>query len=137
MAKTKELTPQQKIFLEALFGEAEGNFREAMRAAGYSDMTTRKEIITTLGDEIVQMASGYLALNAPKAAVKLVGVLDNPDKPGNPNLLKAAAEILNRVGVARSAGDVNLKVPSGGLVILPAKGSFDKNNSAEDAETEE
>ncbi len=135
MAKVKELTPQQKVFLEALFGEAEGNFRDAMRAAGYSDMTTRKEIITTLGDEIVQMASGYLALNAPKAAVKLVGVLDSPDKPGNPNLLKAAAEILNRVGVQKAAGDVNLKVPSGGLVILPAKGSFDKTDS--DAETEE
>jgi hypothetical protein len=130
MAKERELTEQQKIFLDQLFGDADGNFRVAMRAAGYSDNTTRAEIIKTLGEEIVSMANGALALQAPKAVRKFEYVLDNPNAPGNPNLLKAAAEILNRVGVQKAAGSVDLKVPSGGLVILPAKGSFTDEDGA-------
>ncbi len=131
MAKERELTEQQKIFLEQLFGDSEGNFRTAMRMAGYSDNTTRAEIIKSLGEEIISMANGALALQAPKAVRKFEYVLDNPNAPGNPNLLKAAAEILNRVGVQKAAGSVDLKVPSGGLVILPAKGSFDAPEEVE------
>lgn len=129
--KQRELTDQQKVFLESLFGDSEGDFRTAMRAAGYSENTTRGEIIKTLGDEIIGTANGILALDAPKAAHKLRSLLDNPNIPGAANLHKAAAEILNRVGVQKAAGDVQLKVPSGGLVILPAKGSFNQDSDGE------
>ena len=35
------MTEQQEKFLNALFGEAQGNFREAMNIAGYALQNTR------------------------------------------------------------------------------------------------
>ena len=39
MTEKKELTKMQEAFLEALCGDARGNIREAMSAAGYSHNT--------------------------------------------------------------------------------------------------
>ena len=45
MATQKDLTEQQKIFLDALMGEAAGNVRAAMDVAGYSRNTKTIDIV--------------------------------------------------------------------------------------------
>lgn len=119
--ESKTLTELQLKFLEALFGEAEGNPRQAMRLAGYSEATSTKEVTEALQDEIIKLTKVYLGSHAAKAGMKLVKQLDN--ETPNANLLKAISMIMDKVGlVDKSASDeVNLKVPSGGLFILPAK----------------
>lgn len=121
--ESKKLTDKQTAFLAALFGEAAGNFSEAKRIAGYSDYTTTAEVINGLRDEILEHTNSFLAGHAPKAVMKLVGLLDNPNSGGAGNLLKTVETILNRVGISekKSGEGVELKVPSGGLFILPAK----------------
>jgi len=117
MAK-RSLTKQQELFLEALFGEADGDLYAAKRIAGYSPNYSMSEVISTLKDEIVERTKTYLALHAPKASIKLTKVLDAPEKLGNDNILKAAKEILDRAGVNKSE---TVEIGSGGIFILPAK----------------
>ncbi len=120
--KTKEqLTEKQHHFLHALFGEAAGNFREAMRIAGYSDATTVREVIEPLRQEILSHAQSFLSAHSPKAVMKLVSMLDNPNQPGASNLLKTIQMIVDRVGLTEKREEVSLTVPSGGIFILPAK----------------
>ena len=115
------LTEKQQIFLGALFGGAEGNFREAMRMAGYSESTTVKEVIAPLRQEILDHAQSFLSAHSPKAIMKLVSMLDNPNQPGASNLLKTIQMIVDRVGLTEKREEHTMTVPSGGIFILPAK----------------
>ena len=121
--KKKELTEKQRALLAALFGEAEGNYRNALRLAGYSDATTVSEAIGPIKQDILDHASSYLVSLTPKAVMKQGKMLDDPNQPGAPNLMRVIESILNRVGMSekRAGDEINLKVPSGGLFILPAK----------------
>ena len=50
---SKNLTEKQQVFLEVLFGdEAKGNYRKAMRMAGYSDNTPVRQLQEALAEEI-------------------------------------------------------------------------------------
>jgi len=119
---TSNLTEKQQLFLAALFGGAEGNFREAMRMAGYSESTTVKEVIAPLRQEILDHASSFLSAHTPKALIKMVSMLDNPNQPGASNLLKAIQMIIDRVGLVEKRDDSSaVAIPSGGIFILPAK----------------
>lgn len=121
--KKKELTERQKALLVALFGEAQGDWRDAMRIAGYSDMTSVHEAMEPIKEHVVDTANSYLASLSPKAVMKMGSLLNDPNQAGAPTLKGVAESILNRVGLhEKKAGDeINLKVPSGGLFILPAK----------------
>lgn len=121
--KERELSEQQKLFLSVLMDEAEGDLKTALKLAGYAPTTRPIDILKTLKEEIVEVAMGHLALNAPKASHRLTSILDKPDRLGANNIMKAAAQILDRAGVSAPKEDVNLKVPEGGLFIMPAKGS--------------
>lgn len=121
--KERILTPEQEKFLEALFGEAKGDFNKAKALAGYSESTKSRDIIKSLRDEIIEMSKDVLALNGPKASMKLIGLLDDPTAAGANNTIKVAESVLNRIGVSQTKEDVNLKVPSGGLFIMPMKDS--------------
>ena len=63
-----------------------------------------------------------MAHSAPKAAMKLVHVLDSDQPLPQANIkLQAAQTILDRVGLAKADRlDVNHKV-EGGIFLLPAK----------------
>ena len=63
-----------------------------------------------------------MAQSAPKAALKLVEVMDSPNPIPQANVrLQAAQTLLDRVGLAKTDKlDVNLQ-SSNGLFILPAK----------------
>ena len=116
----KKLTDRQEAFLEALLGEAKGNIREAMRIAGYSDSTRINEAIAPIKEEIVERAGMMLAANAPKAALGIIGVLDDPSAMGARNAVAAAREVLDRSGLVKKEL-VEVKGVEGGVFILPPK----------------
>lgn len=121
MATKHELTEQQEKFLEALFGEAKGDFRTAMRMAGYSDGTRLDQMRRTLADEIVERAKHLLAASAPKAVFGLDHVLDNPTDLGNNHKIAAASQILDRVGLSK-LDRVEVTAPGDmGIFFLPPK----------------
>ena len=120
----KELTELQEKFLNALFGEAKGNYAKAMRIAGYASSTNSHVIVQSLRSEIIERAELEMAANAPKAVMSMVGVLDDPTAIGNREILSASQQLLDRVGLSIVE---KLNVSSDkpiGLFILPEK----KNN---------
>ena len=81
--------------------------------------------LKALREEVIDLASDVLARSAPKAAFKLLEVLesDRPIPQAN-NKLQAAQTILDRVGLAKSDRvQVDHNVP-GGIFILPEKESL-------------
>ena len=98
---TKTLSPKQEDFLEALLGEALGNIRAAMDLAGYSRTTKTAEVVGPLKEEIKERAEMMLAMNAPKAAFGIVGVLDDPSAMGARYAISAAPEVLDRTGLMK------------------------------------
>jgi hypothetical protein len=120
LVKEKKLTEKQEMFLDALVTDARGNIREAMRIAGYSDTTKMHEVVASLKEQITERASMVLAMNAPKAAFGIVGVLDDPSAMGARNSVAAAREILDRTGLVKKE-QVEVTGPENGLFILPPK----------------
>lgn len=119
--KKKELTEMQQNFLDALFGEAEGNPTVAKRIAGYADSVSGSSVAHSLYEEIVERAKKHLASQSAKAAFKLIEAMDRPSDAGTSNKLKAATEVLNRAGVKEK--EEGISVPESGIIILPAKKS--------------
>lgn len=116
----KNLTDQQKLFLEVLFDQAGGDAVKAKKLAGYSDTYPTSQVIKTLEEEIVNATKQFLSRNGPKAAIGLVGVLDNPLDLGTKEKLAAAKDILDRIGVSKTE---KIDVGSNGIFILPSKKS--------------
>ena len=120
MAKT--LTDQQKLFLEVLFDQCNGDVAAAKRLAEYSGHYPTSQLVKVLQDEIVEATKAFLARSGPKAAVKLVGVLDNPNALGIKEVLAASKDILDRIGVSKTE---KIEVANNGVFILPSKRSED------------
>lgn len=116
----KQYTEKQQAFLDALMGEARGNIRKAMDLAGYSKGTKTSEVTRPLKEEIIEQASMMLAMNAPKAAYGLLGVLDDPTALGARNAINAAREVLDRTGLVKRE-KVEVTNNGGGMFILPPK----------------
>jgi hypothetical protein len=112
------MTEQQEKFLNALFGEAQGNFREAMNIAGYASTEYPARLIRSLKSEIMERAEYMLAANAPKAVLSMSGILDDPSALGNKDRLAAAKEILDRAGIVKTE-KVEHKTNGAAIVILP------------------
>ena len=55
------MTPKQKIFINALFGEAHGNYRVAMDIAEYSKNTSINDVIKGCEEELVSSSKNFLA----------------------------------------------------------------------------
>tara|TARA_R100000808_G_scaffold24575_1_gene56978 strand:+ start:1422 stop:1853 length:432 start_codon:yes stop_codon:yes gene_type:complete len=117
--RNKQLTEKQQKFLDCLI-EVNGDPKKAAELAGYSG--NHYQVVKSLKNEIVDLATDVLAHSAPEAAFKLVDIM-NTDKPipQVANKLQAAQTILDRVGVVKKERvDVNHNV-GGGVFILPAK----------------
>ena len=112
------MTEQQEKFLNALFGEAQGNFREAMNMAGYAKSEYPARLIRNLKSEIIERAEYMLAANAPKAVLSMSGILDDPTALGNKDRLAAAKEILDRTGIVKTE-KVEHKTNGAAIVFLP------------------
>lgn len=114
----RELTDLQKKFLEYLFGEAQGNEALAKRMAGYSENYPTSAVVESLKEEIVEHIRLYLTRNGAKAAMRLVGVMDNPERLGTKEILAAAKDVLDRIGVVKTE---KVDINTNGMFILPAK----------------
>ena len=115
----KTLTDKQQKFLDCLI-ETNGNPKEAAELAGYSG--NHYQVVKSLKNEIIDLATDVLANSAPEAAFKLVDIM-NTDAPIPQigNKLQAAQAILDRVGVVKKERvEVDHKT-NGGVFILPAK----------------
>ena len=119
--KQRKLTDQQQHFLTALGGFAKGNINLALKEAGYAD-SSKSNVIDSLKDEIVDVATKILAKSAPIASQKLVEILESDDPIPQVNAKLAAAQtLLDRVGIAkRDKLDVTHTAASG-IFIIPAK----------------
>ena len=117
----KSLTDTQEKFLDALFGEAQGNPKRAGELAGYSEHSYPK-VLRNLKDEIVKRAENYLAIHSAKAATKMVNMLEEDGTTPHASIrMEAAKQILDRIGlVKKDQLDINMKAVHG-MFILPAK----------------
>ena len=70
----RNLTEKQEKFLSNLI-ETRGNLKLSAELAGYAG--NHYQVINSLKQEIVELASTVLAREAPKAAFKLVEVMDS------------------------------------------------------------
>ena len=117
----KELTIQQKTFINALFGEAKGNPKKAGEIAGYSD-SSYPNVVKSLKEIIVEKAESVLALHSPKAVMGLVDALEEDGMTPAANIrIEAAKQILDRVGIVKKEKiDIHAQVAHG-IFILPPK----------------
>ena len=123
----RELNEREKLFIEYLFSEeTNGSAFQAKVLAGYSSGYPTSALVARLQDEIIEATKTYISQNAPKAAMKLVGILDNPVAIGNKELLATSKDLLDRAGLAK-AEKVELKA-SGGVFILPSKEATEEDD---------
>ena len=117
----RNLTDMQEKFLDVLFGEAQGNPREAARLAGYSEHSYPK-VIRNLRKEITELAENHLSTHSAKAATRLTTLLDEDGTTPHASIrLAAANSVLDRVGIVKKDQlDINMKSVHG-IFILPSK----------------
>ena len=123
----RNLTEMQEKFLDVLFGEAQGNPREAARIAGYSEHSYPK-VIRNLKKEITELAETHLSTHSAKAATRLTNPLDEDGTTPQASIrLAAANSVLDRVGITKKDQlDINMKSLHG-IFILPPKDSPKKD----------
>jgi hypothetical protein len=122
-SKDRQLTEKQEAFLGHLV-ETGGDFKKSAELAGYSG--NHYQVLQSLKEEVVDVATNVLAREAPKAAFKIIEVMksDKPISQANYKL-QAAQTILDRVGVSKSDRlEVNHNA-GGGIFILPEKKAID------------
>ena len=129
----RKLTEKQQDFLNNLI-ETKGNLKLSAELAGYAG--NHYQVIKSLRQEIVDLASNVLAREAPSAAFKLVEVMQSNTAMPQANVkLQAAQTILDRVGLGKQDRmEVNHNV-GGGIFVLPEKETI--NIVAEDGDYEE
>lgn len=117
--KKRNLTEKQQSFLDNIVA-TEGDFKKSAELAGYSG--NHYQILKSLKQEVVDLASDVLARSAPKAAFKLIEMVESDRPvPQASQKLAAAQTILDRVGVSKTDRvEVNHNV-QGGIFVLPAK----------------
>ena len=115
----KELTEQHKKFLEVLFTEANGDTTTAKNLAGFSRGYSTRELTNYLKEEIIEATQLYIAMNAPRAAMAMVGGINMPTELGIKDKINAAKDLLDRAGFVKT--DKVQVESSGGVMILPAK----------------
>lgn len=116
---SKHNTEQQNAFLAALV-ETKGNIREAIKLAGYPDRTPTRAVVEPLREQIIDLAKNLMAANAVKASLGMVDAIDSPDRVGTSNKIKAAAEILDRIGLGKEDKSV-AQAPAAAVIFLPPK----------------
>jgi len=115
----RELIERQQKFLEVLFEDAGGDVVAAKKLAGYSDNTPTTAIVKGLKEEILDATQMYMARNAPKAAMAMVGGLFDPTELGIRDKMSAAKELLDRTGLVKTE---KMQVEaSGGVMLMPPK----------------
>ena len=120
MTTKKELTEQQKKFIEVLFAEAAGDPVKARKLAGYSEGYSTKAIMNTVREEVIEATQLFIAMNAPRAAMAVVSGVVDPTELGMKDKLNAAKDLLDRAGLVKTE-KVQVEANTGGIMFLPAK----------------
>ena len=116
---TRQLTEKQQKLLAVLFDEAQGDLVQAKKLAGYGDNTNVGDILPSIKEEVLEATQMYLARNAPKAAMSMVGALYDPTELGIRDKMAAAKELLDRTGLVKTE---KMQVEAkGGVMLMPAK----------------
>ena len=128
---TRKLSEKQQSFLDNLI-ETRGNAKQAAELAGYK--SSHYHLLKSLKQEVLDITTEILAQSAPKAAFKLLEIMDsNRPIPQANNKLQAAQSVLDRVGVVKTERlDITHKA-GGGIFLLPEK----RNNEIIDIQKEE
>ena len=123
----RNLTDMQEKFLDVLYGEAQGNPREAARLAGYSENSYPK-VIRNLKKEIIELPETHLSTHSAKAATRLITLLDEDVTTPQASIrLAAANSVLDRVGLTKKDQlDINMKALHC-IFILPPKDGINKD----------
>ena len=118
----RNYTSKQQAFLDALYINSDGDINQAMVSAGYQEGAGSTALIKSLKNEILEIANLILTRNAPKAANKLVNIMDSDAPiPQANQKLNAAQSLLDRVGLVKENRlqiDHNV---TGGIFVMPAK----------------
>jgi hypothetical protein len=118
----RNYTSKQQAFLDALYANSTGDINQAMVSAGYTEGAGSTALVKSLKNEILEIANLILTRNAPKAANKLVNIMDsNTPIPQANQKLNAAQSLLDRVGLVKENRlqiDHNV---TGGIFVMPAK----------------
>lgn len=118
----KGLTKKQETFLDSLFSNG-GNVVEAMQVSEYHP-SSRSNLLRSVRNEIAERTKSSLAGAAAKSAKRMEEALDADGTIPTSQMetrMKAAADILDRVGVSkRQEVDIRAEVIHG-IVLLPAK----------------
>lgn len=115
----RQLTEKQQKLLDVLFDEAGGDIVQAKKLAGYADTSSTAEIVKGIKEEILDATQMYMARNAPKAAMAMVGGLYDPTELGIRDKMAAAKELLDRTGLVKTE---KMQVEaSGGVMLMPPK----------------
>ena len=120
----RELTDKQKSFLNHLV-DTQGDAKKAAELAGYT--SHYHHVVKTLKSEILELTQEILANSAPKAAFKVVEIMESkrPIVQAN-NKLAAAQTLLDRVGVSKvDKVDVTHNMNAGGIFLMPDKAPLD------------
>ncbi len=115
----RELTEKQQKFLAVLFDEAGGDVLSAKKLAGYSDTYSTTDVVNSLKEEILDSTQSFMARNAPKAAMAMVGGLYDPTELGIRDKMSAAKELLDRTGLVKTE-KVQVEA-KGGVMLMPPK----------------
>ena len=115
----RNLTEKQQTFLNVLMDAAGGDVLTAKRMAGYSDSYSTTDVVNSMKEEILDATQSYMARNAPKAAMAIVGGLYDPTELGIRDKVAAAKELLDRTGLVKTE---KMQVEAkGGVMLMPAK----------------
>ena len=115
----RQLSEKQKTLLAVLFEEAGGDIIAAKKLAGYSDATSTTEVVNSMKEEILESTQSYMARNAPKAAMAMLGGLYDPTELGIRDKMAAAKELLDRTGLVKTE-KVQVEA-KGGVMLMPPK----------------
>jgi hypothetical protein len=115
----RQLTEKQQKLLDVLFEEAGGDIVAAKKLAGYAETSSTAEIVKGIKEEILDATHMYMARNAPRAAMAMVGGLMDPTELGIRDKMSAAKELLDRTGLVKTE---KMQVEaSGGVMLMPPK----------------
>lgn len=118
----KKLTKQQEDFLDCLIDpESGGDIRTAAVMAGYGPSARMSTITRGLENEIAKRTALWLQVQSAYAAQKIFHVMNDPSRPGNGLLLKAATEVLDRAGVGKKYEHESTHAKPSVAIILPPK----------------
>lgn len=113
------LTEKQQKFLDVLYEEAQGDIRVAMKLAGYSESTAKRDVVEPLTEQIADLTLKFIAQSSTKAAYSMYEIMANPVALGNKEKMAAAKDLLDRAGFGKTEKiEVKAEEP---LFILPAK----------------